>query len=660
MIFKALSRRFFTALGNLSKEQKFVGNGLRGVYTPYRSYSQNLPHGTFVSSYHEISNTEIKDFLMRIGIEYKETSNGFTARYCPLCPKPHYEERTNLYTLGFKANSGIFHCFRCGVSGSWYDFKNLVTGSNIQVESLKQEELAFPSIEEHTHRIANLKEEKHPEILKYLTEVRGFKKDTLEKYKVGIGMKIFRSLENEENIELPCAFFPMHYSKQNEAVLARIKIRAIYKENKQYMKMHPAGGGFGFFGLEIVPPGIKTLVITEGEYDAMAVHQSTGLYAVSLPNGASHLPMQMLPWLEQFQKIYLWLDDDLAGRESAVKFAKKLGLKRTFIVKTKDQDGNGPKDANEAMLNSTNEAMKKYIIDAKPIAEENITTFRELRDEVYKKILKHQDESGLMSKSFAWYNQKTKGFRKGELTILTGGTGSGKTTLLSQLSLDFCSQGIPTLWGSFEIKNEILLKKLLMQYAKMDLTKKPELFNEFADSFQDLPLYLLKFFGSTDIDKILDTMDFATYAYDISHIVVDNLQFMLSGQAIGMNKFDLQDSVISKFRNFATDKNVHLTLVIHPKKTDDELDLNIASVFGSAKATQEADNIYVLQNRHKYRLMDVRKNRFDGEVGRVGLGFDKETQSFFELTTQEITELRSNPETHINEIIKLRNLSASK
>ena len=226
--------------------------------------------------------------------------------------------------------------------------------------------------------------------------------------------------------------------------------------------------------------------------------------------------------------------------------------------------------------------------------------------------------------------------------------------MLSQLSLDFCTKGIPTLWGSFEIKNEVLLKKLLIQYAKTDLTSKPELFNEYADTFQELPLYLLKFFGSTDIDKILDTMDFATYAYDIGHIIVDNLQFMLSGQALGMNKFDLQDQVISKFRNFATDKNVHLTLVIHPKKIDDETDLNIASVFGSAKATQEADNIFVLQNRHKYRLMDIRKNRFDGDVGRVGLGFNKESQTFFELTNQEITDLRSNPEYTIAEILKFR------
>ena len=67
-----------------------------------------------------------------------------------------------------------------------------------------------------------------------------------------------------------------------------------------------------------------------------------------------------------------------------------------------------------------------------------------------------------MSQDFSWYNNKTKGFRRGEFSIFTGTTGSGKTTLLSQLSLDFCKQGIPTLWGSFEIKNEILLKMLLM------------------------------------------------------------------------------------------------------------------------------------------------------------------------------------------------------
>lgn len=73
-----------------------------------------------------------------------------------------------------------------------------------------------------------------------------------------------------------------------------------------------------------------------------------------------------------------------------------------------------------------------------------------------KRILNYTEISGIKSKQFNFYNKTLKGFRKGEVTLITGATGSGKTTFLAQLSLDFLTQGIPTLWGSFEIKNEIL------------------------------------------------------------------------------------------------------------------------------------------------------------------------------------------------------------
>ena len=62
-------------------------------------------------------------------------------------------------------------------------------------------------------------------------------------------------------------------------------------------------------------------------------------------------------------------------------------------------------------------------------------------------------------------------------------------------------------------------------------------------------------------------------------------------------RFDFQDEVIEKFRKIATDHDIHLSMVIHPKKVDEGEDLQIASVFGSAKATQEADNVFIIQNR---------------------------------------------------------------
>lgn len=58
-----------------------------------------------------------------------------------------------------------------------------------------------------------------------------------------------------------------------------------------------------------------------------------------------------------------------------------------------------------------------------------------------------------------------------------------------------------------------------------------------------------------------------------------------------------QDVALDKFRKFATEKNVHVTLVIHPRKEDEGHKLTTSSIFGSAKATQEADLVVILQVR---------------------------------------------------------------
>jgi twinkle protein len=75
-------------------------------------------------------------------------------------------------------------------------------------------------------------------------------------------------------------------------------------------------------------------VITEGEFDAMAVSQQTGFPTISLPQGASNLPDSILPFLNQFTKIILWMDNDEAGRLGSERISLKLGRTRTFVVKS--------------------------------------------------------------------------------------------------------------------------------------------------------------------------------------------------------------------------------------------------------------------------------------------------------------------------------------
>lgn len=66
---------------------------------------------------------------------------------------------------------------------------------------------------------------------------------------------------------------------------------------------------------------------------------------------------------------------------------------------------------------------------------------------------------------------------------------------------------------------------------------------------------------------------------------------------MGAERFWHQDSIIAEFRHFATYSNCHVTLVMHPRKEKDVEQLSINSIFGTAKATQEADNILIIQHK---------------------------------------------------------------
>ena len=70
-------------------------------------------------------------------------------------------------------------------------------------------------------------------------------------------------------------------------------------------------------------------------------------------------------------------------------------------------------------------------------------------------------------------------------------------------------------------------------------------FDFFADNFNNLPLYYMNFHGSNSVDKVLGTITYAIEKHGVSVVVIDTLQFLLSNQAEGYKKFDLQDYVMS-------------------------------------------------------------------------------------------------------------------
>lgn len=229
--------------------------------------------------------------------------------------------------------------------------------------------------------IANLRDNRFPRVWDSLTartpSGRWLTAATLRQYCVGACSKSFVQPDGSTRAE-DCVVFPWISLEGSAPLVHRYKIRSI--ETKAHMRLEPAGGEWGFFGWHTVPAHCPSLVITEGEYDAMAVHQATGLPAISLPNGATSLPVRLLPWLEPVKEIVLWMDFDRVGQEGALRFARKLGQGRVRVVPPPDpadDASRGVKDACDCLRRGLN--LRGFIERARRLPHEQILTFAELK-----------------------------------------------------------------------------------------------------------------------------------------------------------------------------------------------------------------------------------------------------------------------------------------
>ncbi|CAH0722790.1 unnamed protein product, partial [Brenthis ino] len=589
-------------------------NKLNRIKLPFNVIStiKNV-HNVDLSDIPKITVTDIRKLLRQKGFAVQDGFTSITTK-CMLCSEEKSEHKKGENRLYVNKTTGYFLCPKCNTHGDWNILERVIKKSKMEGSIKDYIECLHKKVEDFKNKWENL--------IKESTSILDLSETEL--------LELFRLFEypfhHESNKVLSevrvsadhtVLYFPLKNSL--DQVVGFRKVQAGKEEEIESFGLHTAGV-FYCKAAKVNRNDQAILVPSMQDILHLAAHKVTGTF-IWLSN--CNLPPVLLPALENYQKLCLWGDWD---NMRAV--AEKLGEERCRFVRPTD----GLVTATEAA--SANLSLKNLVSEAKPAAHRSITTFAALRDDVYAEITNIDKVRGVKWRRFPALTRLLGGHRRGELTVLTGPTGCGKTTLCAEMSLDLAQQGVTTLWGSFEIRNSRLARTMLQQFAGVPLEQNLQEFPKFADEFQKLPIYYLAFHGQQPIKVVMEAVEHARYMHDISHVVVDNVQFMLGlGEEREGDRYLRQDAVIAAFRTFATARHCHVTLVMHPRKERDSEDLSTSSIFGSAKASQEADNVLIIQDKRLTavrgkKYLQVAKNRYSGDLGIVPLDFDKDSLSY--------------------------------
>lgn len=220
-------------------------------------------------------------------------------------------------------------------------------------------------------------------------------------------------------------------------------------------------------------------------------------------------------------------------------------------------------------------------------------------------------------------------FRPGELTIWSGINGHRKSMVTSQIMLDLIAQGERVCMASLEMQPVQTLARMARQAVGTD-DPSVEYLRRFCGLVSG-KLWIYDQIGTVATRRMLALSRYAREEKRVDHVVIDSL--MKCGMAT--DDYNAQKRFVDGLATYCRDSGVHVHLVAHSRKGQDEATPGKMDVSGTADLTNMVDNVWIvwankrkaqaeLEGSDKYadqpdQLLICEKQRAGEWQGRIAL-----------------------------------------
>ena len=477
--------------------------------------------------------TEINGFLIDEFNQHK-LEEGKNQGVCPLCSSDRKPKNTKAKCASYDWDRGLGTCHNCNTSFQLHTYQRKGASEKVYVRPA-----------EVVHKPPASK------VVEWF-KTRGISQQTLTDLRISEGPEYMPQTGKTENV------IKFNYFMGDQLINVK------YRDGRKNFKLYK-GAEKVFYNINSII-GYEYCVIVEGEMDVLALHEAGITNAISVPNGATLNSNNLdyldacIDYFDDKEKIILAVDTDEAGQALQAELVRRLGSETCYLASFDDC-----KDANEYLQKYGKEKLSERISGARPVPLENVTTFRDIEDEVTDFVrngFKPGFQVGLenFDDIFSTYT--------GQFITVTGIPSSGKSDFVDQMVVGYnANYGWKTAFASPENQPTYLHAHKLMRKHWQGMPTAADIdgdrWNQVADHCNsnyyhiDMERYTL--------DSVLRKGAELVKRKGIKCLVIDPFNKVRDvGGSDDVNKYTME--YLAKIEIFAKKYDVLVFIVAHPTK----------------------------------------------------------------------------------------------